>query len=94
VSGTLTFNPGVTTQTLAVSVMGDTTVEPNETFFVNLSGATNAVIATAAGTGTIVNDDGATTTPNVTIPTLTQLGIALLALLLLVAGGASLRKRR
>ena len=38
-SGTLTFNPGVTTQTLTVPVNGDTLSEANETFFVNLSGA-------------------------------------------------------
>ena len=37
-SGTLTFTPGVTTQTLTVPVNGDTLNEPNETFFVNLSG--------------------------------------------------------
>ncbi len=56
-SGTLTFNPGVLIQTLTVNVNGDTTVEPNETFFVNLSAPTNATIASSQGTGTIVNDD-------------------------------------
>ena len=49
-SGTLTFNPGVTTQTITVNVNGDTTVEPDETFFVDLSAPTNATIATAQGT--------------------------------------------
>jgi len=44
-SGTLTFPPGSTTQTLSVTVNGDAVIEPNETFFVNLSGATNAFIA-------------------------------------------------
>lgn len=56
-SGTLTFAPGTTTRTAVVLVNGDTTVESNETFTVNLSGATNATIATATGTGTITNDD-------------------------------------
>ena len=57
-SGTLTFAPSTATQTLGVIVSGDTTVEPNETFLVNLSGATNAVIGDAQATGTINNDDG------------------------------------
>ena len=57
-SGTVTFAPGVTSQTVTVQVNGDTTVEPNETFNVNLSGATgNATITDAQGVGTIVNDD-------------------------------------
>ena len=57
-SGTVTFAPGVTSQTVTVQVNGDTTVEPNETFNVNLSNATgNATITDAQGVGTIVNDD-------------------------------------
>jgi len=59
VTGTLTFAPGVTSQLITVPVLGDTLNEPNETFFVNLSGATNASIADAQGIGTITNDDGA-----------------------------------
>ena len=35
--GTLTFAPGVTTQTIAVKVTGDTAVEPDETFTVTLA---------------------------------------------------------
>lgn len=56
-SGQVTFNPGVTSQTISIPVVGDTTVESNETFTVNLSGAVNATIGDASGTGTIVNDD-------------------------------------
>ena len=41
-------------------VNGDTTPEPNETFFVNLTTATNATIADGQGIGTILNDDGCT----------------------------------
>ena len=53
----------MTTQTVTVQVNGDTTVEPNETFNVNLSSATgNATIADAQGVGTIVNDDAAAPT--------------------------------
>jgi uncharacterized protein (TIGR03437 family) len=58
-SGTLTFNPGETGKTVTVIINGDTLVEPDETFFVNLSGATNATITDAQGVGTIINDDAA-----------------------------------
>jgi hypothetical protein len=57
VRGTLTFSPGQTSKTITVSVVGDNAVEPNETFFVNLSAAVNATIADGQGVGTIVNDD-------------------------------------
>ncbi len=56
-SGSLTFNPNVTSQPVTVQVCGDTTTEPNETFFVNLSGANNAAISDSQGVGTITNDD-------------------------------------
>jgi hypothetical protein len=39
-------------------VRGDTLNEPDERFFVNLSGATNATVADSQAVGTIVNDDG------------------------------------
>ena len=56
-SGTLTFAAGVTRDTIAVSVTGDDTNEPDETVIVTLSNASNATISTATGTGTITNDD-------------------------------------
>jgi hypothetical protein len=56
-TGTVTFAPGETTKTLSVNVTGDTAQEPDETFFVNLSNATNATISDSQGTGTILNDD-------------------------------------
>jgi uncharacterized repeat protein (TIGR01451 family) len=54
-SGTLTFNPGETVQTISVSVLADADAsETNETFFVNLSGATGgATITDSQGVGTI-----------------------------------------
>ena len=58
-SGTLTFSPGITIQTVTVPVIGDIQAEPDETFAVTLSNATNAAILTAQGIGTIVNDDAA-----------------------------------
>jgi hypothetical protein len=58
--GTLTFSPGVTSRPVAVAVNGDTVVEPNETFFVNLSGASGGTISDAQGRATINNDDSLT----------------------------------
>ena len=56
-SGTLTFDPSMTTRTISVAITGDATFEQNETFFVDLSQATNAIIPDPQGTGTISNDD-------------------------------------
>jgi hypothetical protein len=57
-SGTLHFGIGVNTQTIQVTINGDTKIEPNETFFVNLSGATNgASISDGQGLGTILTDE-------------------------------------
>jgi len=56
-SGTVTFTPGQQSRTVSVSINGDTTFEPNETFFVNLTSPTNATISDSQGVGTIVDDD-------------------------------------
>jgi len=37
ISGTLTFSPGETAKTVNILINGDTTFEPNETFFLNLN---------------------------------------------------------
>jgi hypothetical protein len=58
-TGSLTFNPGVTSKTVTVQVQGDTLDEADETFAVNLSGPTNATIADGQGVGTITDDDTA-----------------------------------
>jgi hypothetical protein len=91
--GTLTFAPGTTTQTVTVNVNGDTTSESNETFVVNLSNATNATIAVAQGTGTILNDDFIVVTPPSEIPTLGEWALLGLASLLAVLGGFAVRRR-
>jgi hypothetical protein len=57
-SGTLTFNPGQTTQTFTVSTIRDQLQDGNLTFSVNLSAPTNAIIARPQGTGTIVDTNG------------------------------------
>jgi CSLREA domain-containing protein len=73
-SGTLTFNTphnsNTLTQTITVAVVGDMTVEGNETFFVNLSNPTGASISDAQGQGTINNDDVALI--NITDTTVTE----------------------
>jgi hypothetical protein len=64
-SGTLTFKPsagsGLTpiAKTIAVTVYGDTSVEPDETFHVVLSNPTGGgvVLGRSQATGTILNDD-------------------------------------
>jgi Ca2+-binding RTX toxin-like protein len=56
-SGQLTFAPGETSKTVGIPILGDTVVEPNETFTLTLSGAVNARVARATATATLVNDD-------------------------------------
>ena len=59
-SNTLHFGANQNTQTISVTINGDTKVEANETFNVGLSNATNgATISDSQGVGTITNDDGA-----------------------------------
>src|SRR5690606_5822117 len=67
-SGTLTFTPGSTTQTITVPVIGEAVPEADETFFVNLSGASNATISDNQGVGTIINDDVPVTVSPGTLP--------------------------
>ncbi len=59
-SGTITITPGSTTQTVTISVIGDTNVESDESFYVNLSNSTSAAIVDNQGEGTIINDDSQT----------------------------------
>ena len=56
-SGTLTFSPGQTSKTILIPVKGDRTVEADEQFYVNLSGATNAYLFDPQGVVTIVDDE-------------------------------------
>jgi len=57
VNGTVTFDPGETSKPAAVTIIGDTTVEPDENFTVNLSNPSGAAIVDGQGTGTMQNDD-------------------------------------
>ncbi|MBJ7401719.1 Calx-beta domain-containing protein, partial [Mycolicibacterium sp.] len=62
-AGTLSFAPGVTTQQVHIDILGDTTVETDETFSVTLSNPSGVSIARATATGNILNDDLAAVTP-------------------------------
>lgn len=64
-SGTLTFSPGTTSRTVTVMLNDDTIDEPdNETFTLDLSGASGAGISDAQGVATIQDNDAP---PNVLI---------------------------
>jgi hypothetical protein len=56
-SGTLTIPAESTSASITVPIYGDTEVEDNEYFYVNLSNPTNATIADGQGQCTIRNDD-------------------------------------
>jgi hypothetical protein len=56
-SGILYFAPGQTEATVTVWVLGDTTVEDDETFFLEVNWWNGASNAFARGLGTIQNDD-------------------------------------
>ena len=56
-TGTLNFAAGVLTQTVTVSVNGDTLDEIDENFFLTLSNPSNATLLDFQGLGTITDDD-------------------------------------
>jgi hypothetical protein len=58
VSGSATIAVGDSTADVAVIVIGDATVEPDEIFHLRLLGATHAVIARPWARGKILGDDG------------------------------------
>ena len=64
-TGSLTFAPGETAKTISITINGDTTVELDESFIVELSSLVGATFAAGGnqGTGTILNDDAANTAP-------------------------------
>ncbi len=68
-TGAVTFNPGQTSRQVVVQGVGDTAIETNETFSVNLSNPTNATIAgSGVALGTITNDDAV---PSISIAAVT-----------------------
>jgi len=69
-------------------VNGDTNVEPNETFAVNLSGNSPGTAIVGAGSGTITNDDAAAAG----IPALGGKELALLVFVLAALGFIAARR--
>ena len=73
-TGTLTFLAGsrreiAVATMIEVATIEDQEGEADETFRVELSGASGAILGDGAGTGTIIDDDGGTgTTPEETLP--------------------------
>ena len=54
----LNIAAGSSSASISVLVNGDTTIEPDETFALNISNPVNATINGASATGTILDDDG------------------------------------
>jgi hypothetical protein len=76
-SGTVTFVPGDTDETVTISVNGDTAVESDECVIVSFRNATNAQIGGffGIGVGTIVNDEPRTIEFNGTLAGSWQSGV-------------------
>lgn len=79
-AGGITFQPGDTTVTISMPVLGDTAPEPDETLSVVVSFPVNAVIADGEAVGTIIDDDAAG------IPALDVVGLIALLLALTALG--------
>ena len=100
VAGTVVIAPGASTGNLPVTINGDTTVEPDETFTVTITGAINATLGAATATGTILNDDAVVAIAVTPVPvnSLWMLLAAMLGVLAFAVRGcrdtAALRKLR
>lgn len=68
-SGKVVFGPGIINVPLDIKVTGDTAVEPDETFYVDLSEPTLATIDKGRGKATILDDD--TAGPSISIADVT-----------------------
>jgi hypothetical protein len=55
--GTIRFEPGETSRTIEVSLVGDTAVEPDERFRLVLSDPVNTTLPRSGGVATVRNDD-------------------------------------
>lgn len=57
-NGVIGFDYGVTNISFTVQIKGDTQIEPDETFLVQLSNPVNATLANTSAVATILDDDG------------------------------------
>ncbi|WP_236721457.1 Calx-beta domain-containing protein [Trichormus sp. NMC-1] len=74
---TLTFNPGITTQSIILPILNDSINEANETFTLTLTSPTNASLGTKASAITTITDTliaSATTTLPTNVENLTLTG--------------------
>jgi hypothetical protein len=67
-NGQVTFNPGDVNKIVTVLVKGDLKIEGDETFLVNISNASGAVLADTQALGTILNDDSGLYLPYIIKP--------------------------
>lgn len=74
-TASLTIPAGSPSGSFSVTVNGDFDLEPDETLTVTMSNPVNATLAPGGGTGTILNDDGATAVED---PSLAELGLRVL----------------
>ena len=99
INGTATIAAGSTSGFLPVTINGDTTIEGNETFTVQMISATNATLGQGTtnpiniGTGTILNDDVAAVVTVVQVP-VNSPWLLLAAMLGVIAVRRKLRKLR
>lgn len=93
-TATLVFPNGATALAFQVPVNGDTDVEADETFLVQLSNPVNATLGDAQAAGTIVDDDDEPPPQGAVQPVPTLGALALVLLGLLVATGALFARRR
>lgn len=67
-SGTVEFLPGETTKTISVTINGDTELEEDETFSVNLLNPSQGLaISDSQGIGTILDDDSDVSEPTISV---------------------------
>lgn len=69
-----TIAQGASSFAFDVTVNGDTTIEPNETFFVNVTNVAGATVTDGQGLGTITNDDNAVPVLSIAAPPATDEG--------------------
>ncbi len=66
-TGTLSFTPGETVKTVRVALVDDTATETIESFKLTLDTPANATLGQATGTATVVDNDGVTGAPVVSV---------------------------
>jgi hypothetical protein len=80
-TGTLTFNVGITTQTITIPILNNSVSEPDETFSLTLSNPTNALLGSTKSVTTTITDTltaSVTTTLSANVENLTLTGTAVI----------------